>query len=245
MVKLFLLIFDELSSLDSQISSLSPAVREKIEETKDEELKKERIVTYTFLEKTVEKYKRELCRASGKRFFSENFRLEVDFKENGKPFIKGIDCDISVSHTKKMAFVAISFVKFLRIGADVEKHTERSIKAAQTFLNSRLKGENISLMNLKKVKEIGELEFYILSDGKFYEESVDIEDEPEDIGYKDIDKWCAIEALLKLDGGGFRSIGKIGAIINGSDCYVLNAKLGEDRFSIAFAIEKLTLNEQI
>ena len=46
---------------------------------------------------------------------------DLDYTENGRPFFKTLDADISISHSKKYAAVAISTSKFESVGVDVEE----------------------------------------------------------------------------------------------------------------------------
>ena len=47
-------------------------------------------------------------------------RQDLDYTENGRPFFKTLDADISISHSKKYAAVAISTSNRVRVGIDVE-----------------------------------------------------------------------------------------------------------------------------
>ena len=246
MIKLYLLKLGEGDIKTEKINTLSPRVREKIEKTSNEKLKRDRLITYLFLEEKIEKIKKEFCAVSKKRFFSDDFKLEIDFEENGKPFIKGIDCEISVSHTEGAALVAISLLRFAKIGADAEKITEKSTFSAQRFIQRRLADAEISLLSFKDMESAGiTFEGYGISAGEFEPLKSDFFAFSDDNSVSDVEKWCALEALLKLDGGGFSSLSKIEKLKTENDCYIGKFKLGEELYAFSLAASRPDLKFKI
>lgn len=63
---------------------------------------------------------------------------------NGKPYITGLDCEVSLSHSGEYAAVMIS--RSGRVGVDIEEINERIKKIARKFINDyewqHLEGEN-------------------------------------------------------------------------------------------------------
>ena len=244
MVKLYFIAFGDGEVSGCNTEALSPSVREKIEKTTDEKTKRDRIITYLFLEEKIEEMKMELCRASGKRFFSDRFKLEIDFTEKGKPFIKGIDCGISVSHTDGGALVAISLVKFFRIGVDIEKKCEKSAATAEGFIKRRLALGDLPILSFEKTGDFISLESYKFTGGVFEKipEKYIILNQSSICA---IEKWCALEALLKLDGGGFSSLSHLENLKTENDCYSASLKNGDDTYAISVATEKTVCRAEI
>ena len=259
MIKLYLLDTENVDSLsfkkwEKELFALSPSVLKKIEATKDEKLKKDRSISYLFLESIIEKEKIKLCRISGKRYFSDNFKLEILFDSFGRPYIKDIDIDISLSHTEGLTAIAISFEKAKKVGIDAELMTEKSEERASKFHDRYLKKESINRENPSNINDKELLiELYTLKEGEILKAApedifcdINTEEknndekaaEPEEMRFPALSDWCALEALLKCDGGGFSSISRIKDIMEKYGYIFFAEKIRKRTYMIALAADK-------
>ena len=76
----------------------------------------------------------------------------------------------------------------------------------------------------------------------FIKENDEVIDGGSDIAIK---KWCAIEAILKLDGGGFSSLSRLMDLVKKNDCYAGVIKDNGDRYAFSIAVSKPILKSEI
>ena len=76
-----------------------------------------------------------LCALS---LLTDEQRANLDYTTNGNPFFKNLNQDISISHSKLFAVVAISNSKSLPVGADIEDIDKRNMIATRFFTENEL-----------------------------------------------------------------------------------------------------------
>lgn len=86
--------------LDEIVYSLSNSAKERLNKKKNKEL-----------------FTASLCALS---LLTDEQRTDIDYLENGTPFFKTLDADISISHSKTYAVAAISDSKESHVGIDIE-----------------------------------------------------------------------------------------------------------------------------
>lgn len=89
------------ASITNVIKTLSPVARERLEKKKEARLHLSSLCAYSLL--------------------TDVERADLAFTPSGIPFFKTLDADISISHSKTHACVAISDKKTTRVGIDVEE----------------------------------------------------------------------------------------------------------------------------
>ncbi len=189
-------------------------VKQKILDTKNPELKMERISAYSLLYKAL-----------------SDFALtekEIDFDEKGRPFIENTCVDISISHTKNAVVVALTDTPSLRIGADIEFVCKKSQDVAEKFIS-----RYVANFPLTEKSNESQIFFFELTNEGF--KQIDNQLPYDEEAANGLIKWCTLEAALKCEGGGFSDLPTIlpdkGEIRVNSG--VLTFK--EDKYVLAFA----------
>ena len=95
------------------INSLSPSARERLDKKRNKDL-----------------HLASLCALS---LLTDEQRANLDYTTNGNPFFKNLNQDISISHSKLFAVVAISNSKSLPVGADIEDIDKRNMITTRFF----------------------------------------------------------------------------------------------------------------
>lgn len=75
----------------------------------------------------------------------KEMRADLDYAKSGRPFFKTLDADISISHSKKYAAVAISTSNRVRVGIDVEEINDEN--RGNSLLRFFTENERASLEN--------------------------------------------------------------------------------------------------
>ena len=162
---------------------------EKIEKTKNESLKKDRIIVYTALIDI-------LARKEEKLKIFENFC----FSEKGKPYLKDSFVRFSLSHTDGMGVIAVSDTE---IGVDIEK-----IIAEKTVSVEKI-CDKFYLQNLEfKTKKLKNVNYCLIFKGKSeINQVIPVNIEADEVNLPFL-KWTNLEARLKLGENGFSEIRK-------------------------------------
>lgn len=201
---------------DALARNLPEEFSSRIEGTKNEQLRTERVFAYALLDK--------LLSDIG---YSKNRRLL--FGEGGKPYINGLNGSFSITHTKGLSLVAFSDCGEVGADAELVSHgkEERIFDVCERFLKKYSPEPSpickVADLTLYSVNEVGELvlrgtasEAEDVSAPVFArvvsgEESM--QKKSKDIGTssykKSIDpllRWVCAEATLKCDGGGFNNL---------------------------------------
>lgn len=241
MIKLYLLDTDK--PLDDEEKrllwvALPEALREKISKTKDEKLYNERLYAYTLLTAALAEQKENL-------YFSNKEDKEepkVCFTEKGKPYVEGCDCDISLSHTDGAVLVAVSTVRFMKIGVDIERIKENGEAVINKFLTRYL--GNCEL-------DVKDLHFFLDAPGKIDISLWNLErggikkKSSEEItalardNFKSQTAWCAVEAILKCSGDGFSALPRLEALRRKITPYGMIIEYRNKNFSICVARENV------
>jgi phosphopantetheinyl transferase len=101
-----------------------------------------------FKEEVTERYR---CRARACEFLAVRALLHlmcpgslIRYHSDGSPFLEGINCSISISHTRGYATLMMSRTK--TVGIDIEYRTERVKKIKDKFIRCDEKAETIASM---------------------------------------------------------------------------------------------------
>lgn len=115
MIKLFVRKIEELNVDEKQniIASLSDRARVRLDKKRNEDLR--------------------LASLNALSLLTDEQRADLDYTESGRPFFKTLDADISISHSRTHAAVAVSTGKSEKVGIDIEE-TEPNNKFPSRFL---------------------------------------------------------------------------------------------------------------
>ena len=234
------------------LAKLPATWRPRIEQTRNVDLRHDRLLVYTLLAEAV-------CVEKWRIFWQTTYTVSDDeehkfdnfppliFDEKKRPSLEGCKFDISVSHTDGMVAVAIAYSADSRIGVDIEKVSCEAIVTAEKFDKRYTKNVNIpygdffyhyELLDREDIFLFGFDENGIteLCNYDLLEDSV-----TECEGLK---KWTGVEAVLKSDGGGFGSLPNIGKLVTSHAIHTGVIKYHGTSFAITVA-EKITISALI
>ncbi len=189
---------------------LSDELKEKIINTKSEQLQTERKAAYSLLTFALSE--------NGFKNFS------IQYNDNGKPYIKDEKFAISISHNNSVTAVALSD-EYESIGIDIELITEKNEMSSDRFLNRYMK----DVVFLKEIKFIEAEEIKYFGKEKLLLQNKD------DGVFTSIKKWCVTEAVLKCEGGGFSSLPIVTDLFKQISVQSEIISLGDDKYMLAIA----------
>lgn len=185
-MKIYIALYDKTENLSEvDIKDFGKACKKKLEETKNEDLYKERVATYILAKSVINELQNKEC--------------ELSFDENGKPYISGADIDISLSHTDGLSTLIVSEKS---VGIDAELISEEKEEKIIPLLKRYCEGfdpKRLSYdipINIYSIKSVGE-------------SLVLIPDERAKINREQTGtflRWTELEAALKLSGKGFMGL---------------------------------------
>lgn len=219
MISVYLEKIDENENIMGQrFNSLPRSVKEKIKETKNERLCRERICAYS------------LALRALKDFDLPEEKIEKDFafSESGKPYLKECDIELSISHSGGMAAVAVCCGR--SCGVDIEKAQKEKFETVRRITDKYSK-TNLEVCfdlydNIKTVTdEYGRITRLNSN-------------EKDDIS--PFLKWCSVEAALKCDGGGFLSASRLDDISKEVKICLFRYDVGNEIFAVSLAIKDKT-----
>ena len=203
------------------IGFLPCSVRNKIAKTTDGKTKTERIYAYSLLCKILK----------DEGLSCETVEKSLLFDEKGKPYLKDEKIWFSVSHTEKMAAVAVS--RRGKIGIDTEKigngKSERIMRVIARFCKDT---------DVKYSDAGTEITVFTDNDGEISEVKLSKTVTPFENDVNFI-KWTALEAVLKLHGTGFESICNVKEIAKELKTLSAVISLGDERYAVSVSEEKV------
>ncbi|MBR2650284.1 MAG: hypothetical protein IKD45_01350 [Clostridia bacterium] len=227
------------------LSQLPDNLRAKIEGTNNTELRADRILTYTLLARAV--------LTDAPRIYSKGDLTKKDrqknapsliFDEGGKPRLSDSDFGISLSHTENISLVAIASQRYADVGIDVELINGRAASVATRFISRYAPDFDIRIGNLcERYEKSGRENIFIftLEDGNICKEcnSELVFENGLTLADLSVLRWCATEAILKAEGGGFASLTRLKEISEGFTVCGGIISYKQRRYAVAFAEEKL------
>ena len=198
-------------------------VFQKIENTKNIRLAKERACAYRLLMKAL----------SDNNISNDDVKNSFRFTEKGKPYLEGsFGVSFSLSHAEGLAAVIVS--DCAASGIDIEKidksKSDLVRRSNERFFSKKLMNSGIN----EKITLIAPFEIEI-------EEYPDITEEKvaanKILEYDDFVLWTTSEAILKCDGGGFYSLKKLGSETENTRIKTFICSFKNDIFSLTVAIE--------
>ncbi len=193
------------------LSLLPTEISEYIEGTKNPSVKAERRLAYTTL----------LC---GLKAFFDIEKPIIDRSKEGKPFIRNSNIHFSLSHSD--GTVAVCLCDAGEVGIDLqseisEEKAERLEK--RFFTDLKVKGDDLKV----------EYYFLRLSEGEAIIEGI----EPLTAAADSFTaRWTYAEALMKLQGGGFRDINALNEIAEKSVTEIKNLEINE-KYTLAISVK--------
>lgn len=201
MINISVLDFKSCDILPQKIPEHQNDILARIAASNDENLRRERLVSYSFL------------LYSYKKIYGEE-PPKLVFSEAGKPSLLDGEIRVSLSHTD--GFCAVAFAK-RDVGVDIEME-ERLAKNSHAI--ARFVNESVQKSLISAEKAEASLEMYVLKNGEFYPyQEKTTSPERENASHL----WCALEAVLKCKEG-FESYPHLSALCSGAE--VFTATLG-------------------
>ena len=192
-------------------------IKEKIDKTKDEKTKIERLFSYSYLFDLLLK----------KGVSKEEQNLNFSFGEHGKPYLKNNSLNFSLSHSEDI--VAIAVAKDKKVGVDVEFIDIKKEKSIEKILSRFL--SDVDLKNIKIAQNVNiNLNFDT-------EKIKNVKNNEEKSLYTDFFKWTHLEALLKCDGGGFCSVSNKSDILKKTEVISYAFELKNKSFAVSLVKE--------
>lgn len=198
------------------ISKLPISWKKRIESTKSEDVRRNRICAYLLLREMI-KENYDFLFPGIKDTYGDDVNSYCDstgltFSKSGRPSFLNIDVDFSISHTNGAVVIAVSFNGKEKVGVDVEEVSQKNEDAAKRFISRYMKNGEIKSGDL-----LFTFDFYDDREVAVYKlkengcEKVSNLTLTEDTVTKEthLRQWTSTEALLKCDGGGFSSLPRI------------------------------------
>ena len=201
MINISVLDFKSCDILPQKIPEHQTCIIARIAASNDENSRREKLVSYSFL------------LYSYKKIYGEE-PPKLVFSEAGKPSFFDGEIRVSLSHTD--GFCAVAFAK-RDVGVDIEteERLEKNSRAIARFVNESVQKP---LTSAKKAK--ASLEMYVLENGEFHpHQEKKLSPGEEDTSHL----WCALEAVLKCKEG-FKSYPHLSALCSGAE--IFTATLG-------------------
>lgn len=204
-------------------------IRERIEKTKNKEQKACRIAAYLLLEKMI------------KNVSPCDKMPQIIYTPQGKPrFDEGcgvnISCRFNISHDGGAVAVAVSDTE---VGVDVQSHLANS--ESQNRIATRF-ADALDTLDARSDREPSvSFCFFEIKNGEIFERLCDggapANLTKEDVAKDFVARWTVLEAALKLDGGGFASIGNVRAIVERAKFKTVAFNLSGNKYALTVAEE--------
>ncbi len=212
-----------------------------INSPKSEKVRKDRLFAYSLLGYAFyENRERFLDINETVNEYTYGFLPELCFTEKGRPFLKDVSFDFSVTHTDGLCCVAIAYSPGNRVGVDAEKLTQVSVKTASEFINKYVQEAKPYVTNLffdRINKQEVEIVYTAFDKYGIYKTKNDITVKMPRVS-DPLSVWTATEAVLKADGGGFYSLPSLDELVKKHTCSCGNFKVGDDVYCVSVAVEQ-------
>ena len=226
MIRIGILDVSECEPCDFKIGTgSSPSVLERIEKTKNPKEKLERGAAYALLERMY----RDAC-------FGAQMP-EIIYTPSGKPhFFENKDCHFSISHSSGAVTVVIADCE---VGVDIQ--ADLLNEGTKSRVGKRFRDSLLALD--KRCGDEPEVNFcfYEIRNGEILPSpNADVIENvtKEKADGEFYSKWTLLEAALKLDGGGFSSIGSLPGIVGGASFLTVKFDVRGREFALSLATKK-------
>ena len=200
------------------IASLPRAVERYILDTKNEQTREERLLAYTVLSFSLEKF-----------YGIKEWNIEKNAygKPNLVTYGEEKNLYINVSHSDGAVAVVLSDEGEVGVDIQAEILPEREDRLKKRFFD----------FNVAKADDLSVAYLYFDRGGNFSELEMD---NPEDI-ISFTDKWSACEAVMKCDGRGFSSLPELEKIQRNMHLTIKRISFEEKQFSLSIAKKRVVM----
>ena len=198
-------------------SFLSDPLNKRVSETKSENRRLERLISYSFISFLI------------KSAYPCDEKCELAFDTEGKPFLKNSPLKVSISHSDGLIVIGVCDGDICGFGVDIEKVNEKSNETAEKFLKKYGIGDILA-------SECSASVFLALLDkDDVFKIAKKSEYSPKK-SFDPIDNWTRLESLLKAEGKGFCALKNLPGINAVSSVSTFDVKKEDLRYSLSFAI---------
>ena len=204
------------------------AERERIEKTKNKEQRERRIAAYLLLERML------------KDVLLDGEMPRIIYTPRGKPCFDDVcgvnlNCHFNISHNGDVAVVAVSDAE---VGVDVQ--LQNASEDSKSRVAARFADALFSLDGRDESNLCVDFSFFVIKDGEVSErDNAKIANfTKSETAENFFARWTLLESALKLDGGGFASIGNISAIVERASFKTVSFEIQDEKYALTVAQSK-------